>query len=88
MCAIVDEDLAYRPELIVIDTLNRNMGGKESDEMDMGAFIREADYLRVRYRATVVIVHHTGWNVERERGHSSLKGAADTMIAVTKLGTN
>ena len=52
----------------------------------MGAFIAAADRLRSEYGSTVLIVHHTGWNNERERGHSSLRGAADTMISVAKLG--
>ena len=68
--------------MVIIDTLNRNIGGSESSEDDMGAFIAAADRLRSQYGSTVLVVHHTGWNNERERGHSSLRGAADTMISV------
>ena len=74
------------PALIVIDTLNRNIGGSESSEDDMGKFIRAADLLQRAFDSTILIIHHTGWNVERERGHSSLRGAADTMVSVSKLG--
>ena len=80
------EETGDRPSLVVIDTLNRNLGGKESDEDDMGRFIRAADALKKHFLTTVLIVHHTGWNSERERGHSSLRQAADTMIAAIKPG--
>lgn len=85
LCEIID-GLEQEPAMVIIDTLNRNIGGSESSEDDMGAFIAAADRLRSEYGSTVLVVHHTGWNNERERGHSSLRGAADTMISVAKLG--
>ena len=85
LCEIID-GLNQAPAMVIIDTLNRNIGGSESSEDDMGAFIAAADRLRSQYGSTVLVVHHTGWNNERERGHSSLRGAADTMISVAKLG--
>ena len=34
-----------------------------------------------------MLVHHTGWgNTERERGHSSLRGACDTILNVKRDG--
>ena len=80
------ESLSYKPSIIVIDTLNRNLGGNESSEEDMGKFIKAADALKTRFGCTGVVVHHTGWNTDRERGHSSLRGAADTMISVSRMG--
>jgi hypothetical protein len=75
------------PSIIVIDTLNRNLGaGSENDPKDMGAFIRAADVLRETFNCTVVIIHHTGWNNERERGFSGLRGASDTMISASRKG--
>lgn len=82
----IRDQMAERPALIVIDTLNRNLGGSESSEDDMGAFIRAAELLQRAFDSTILIIHHTGWNVERERGHSSLRGAADTMVSVNKAG--
>ena len=82
----INEQMTELPALIVIDTLNRNIGGSESSEDDMGAFIRAAEFLQRAFHSTILIIHHTGWNLERERGHSSLRGAADTMVSVKKLG--
>ena len=82
----IKEQMSEAPALIVIDTLNRNIGGSESSEDDMGAFIRSAELLQRAFDATILIIHHTGWNIERERGHSSLRGAADTMVSVAKMG--
>ena len=79
-------DLADRHALIVIDTLNRNLGGSENDGDDMRAFTRAAEILQRTFGATVLVIHHTGWDTVRERGHSSLRGNSDTMISVRKMG--
>ncbi|MCC7035725.1 MAG: AAA family ATPase [Alphaproteobacteria bacterium] len=73
-------------EIIVIDTLARAIsGGDENSSMDMGAFIRCIDRLRQATGAHVMIIHHTGKIEARgARGHSSLRAATDTEIAVTK----
>jgi hypothetical protein len=52
----------------------------------MGAYIRAADQLRERFRCAVIIVHHCGLERGRPRGHTSLEGAADAQIAVTRDG--
>lgn len=73
------------PVLIVIDTMARNFGGDENSATDVGQFIRNADALRRRWKATVVIVHHSGKNGERgARGSSALKGAADAEYEVSR----
>ncbi len=82
----IDKQMSAPPAMIVIDTLNRNLGGSESSEDDMGAFIRGAGLLQRAFGSTILVIHHTGWNLERERGHSSLRGAADTMVSVKKMG--
>ena len=58
-----------KPSLIVIDTLARNFGaGEENNNSDIGVFINNIDtQLRDRFKATVLIVHHSGHN-EKERG--------------------
>jgi len=73
-------------KLIVIDTLSRALfGGNENSPDDMGSFVAVCDAVRLATGAHVLIVHHTGKDVERgARGHSSLKAAADTEIVVTK----
>ena len=81
-------DLGDEHALIVIDTLNKNLGGSENDGDVMGAFLRAAAILVERFKATVLIIHHTGWDATRERGHSSLRNNADAMLSAAKLGTH
>lgn len=73
-------------KLIVIDTLNRVMpGGDENAPDDMGRFISNMDRIRTETGAHVAIVHHSGKDAARGmRGHSSLLGAADLVVAITK----
>jgi hypothetical protein len=72
------------PTLIVLDTLNRTLVGSESRDEDMSAYIAACDYIRERFKCAVLIVHHCGLETSRPRGHTSLIGAADAQIAVTK----
>jgi hypothetical protein len=71
---------------IVLDTLNRSIGGSESDDEDMGAYVKAADKLREKFHCAVIIIHHCGTNDKRPRGHTSLTGAADAQIAVARNG--
>lgn len=74
--------------LIIIDTLNRNMGaGDENSAKDMTAFVSAVDMVKDRYSATALVVHHTGHgNKERARGSMSLLGALDAEYRVEKTG--
>lgn len=72
------------PAAVVIDTLNRSLAGSESSDEDMAAYIRAADAIRDAFNCAVVIVHHCGHEGTRPRGHSSLIGALDAQIAVTR----
>lgn len=72
------------PTLIIVDTLARCFEGNENETEDMGRFIQGIDKLRREYGATVLIVHHTRLDGDRERGNTALRGAADTMIAVER----
>lgn len=73
--------------MIIIDTLNRAMaGGDENAPADMGRFITNISDLRHQTGAHIAVVHH-GNEVSggtKPRGHSSLTGAADVIIEVTK----
>jgi hypothetical protein len=73
-----------RCSAIVLDTLNRSIGGSESNDEDMGAYIKAADKLREKFGCAVVIIHHCGINDKRPRGHTSLTGAADAQIRVER----
>jgi hypothetical protein len=74
------------PVAVVLDTLNRSIQGSENDPADMGAFVKAADAIRAAFNCAVIIVHHCGTEGSRPRGHTSLTGAADAQLAVTKSG--
>jgi hypothetical protein len=74
------------PELIVVDTLNRNFGGgDENSPQDMGEYIKNLDLLKDKYGSAILTVHHQGHSgLGRARGHSSLFGAMDAEFSVEK----
>lgn len=77
------------PRMIVIDTLARNIGGAdENSNRDMGVLMNLLDvHLRIRFNASVVIVHHSGnGDKDRLRGASGLTGAVDYEYRVDKKG--
>lgn len=79
------DETGITPTMIVIDTLARNFGGEENSAADMGQFVRNVDTLRRRWKATVLIVHHSGKDGDRgARGSSALKGAVDAEYEVTR----
>jgi len=74
-----------QPTLIVIDTMARNFSGDENSATEVGNFVRNADAIRRRWAATVLIVHHSGKNSENgARGSSALRGAADAEYEVSR----
>lgn len=75
------------PVLVVIDTLARAFaGGNENTSEDMGAFIRQISYIQEELSASVMIVHHSGKDETRgQRGHSSLLGAVDTELEISRI---
>ena len=71
--------------LVVIDTLARAMvGGDENSAKDMGLAVDVCERVRQATGATVLVVHHSGVEGTRERGSTSLRGAADTSIMMQK----
>lgn len=77
------------PQVFVVDTLNRAMAGaEENGSSDMSAALAGAFLLAERSGGLVILVHHTGKDVDRgPRGHSSLVPAADASVLVTRRGT-
>jgi hypothetical protein len=70
-----------RPRLIVIDTYARAFAGDENSAKDTGDFIAFMDELRILTGATILLVHHSGKDIDRgERGSSALRGAADAVM--------
>lgn len=68
------------PSLIVIDTVARAMGGaNENSAEDMGKLVSSMDWLRDRFKACVLAVHHTGHGDQgRARGSSAFLAALDS----------
>jgi len=85
----VDElmELHGTPVLVIIDTLNRNFGpGDENLTADMTRFVNIVDaQLRIKYKCTVLIIHHNGLsNQDRGRGSSALRAALDWEYSLIK----
>lgn len=71
-------------DVIVLDTLNQSMRGSESSDADMAAYLKAATAIRDEFSCTVIIVHHCGHQGDRPRGHSSLTGAVDAQIKISR----
>jgi len=81
---IRDQLGAVVPVAVILDTLNKSLHGSESKDVDMGKYIAAAEAIREAFDCLVVIVHHSGWDATRIRGHSSLPGAVDAEISVRR----
>lgn len=84
----INDEIEERPSLIIIDTLARCFDGDENTQLDMGRFIGGIDTIRHTFGTTVLVVHHTRLDGDRERGNTAFRGAADTMIAQTSEDGN
>jgi hypothetical protein len=72
------------PTCVVLDTLNRSIDGSESKDVDMGNYLAAAECIVAAFDCVVIIVHHSGIDGSRPRGHTSLTGAANVQIAVRR----
>lgn len=70
------------PNVVVIDTLNRSLAGSESDDEDMGDYVKAAAAIQEAFGCAVIVVHHCGHEGTRPRGHSLLLGAVDAQLSV------
>lgn len=73
---------------VIVDTLNRaSPGMDENSSQDMGVVIEACKALHRAISGLVVLVAHTGKDTSRGiRGHSSLTGAVDSAIMVSREG--
>lgn len=78
--------VAKNYDLIVIDTLSRTAAGlEENSATDMSQYVDACYKIRDAAEdagATVLIVHHTGYNATRQRGSSALYANIDGQIMV------
>ncbi|GAB6091395.1 AAA family ATPase [Spirochaeta dissipatitropha] len=75
------------PDLIVIDTLNKNFGtgGKENSADDMAAFFAGCERLKREFHCAVLVLHHTGrGDLDRVRGSSAIEASVDFSYKVEK----
>jgi phage/plasmid primase-like uncharacterized protein/archaellum biogenesis ATPase FlaH len=80
-------ELDFIPDIIIIDTLHRNMVGDENSSEDMAMYFKSIELLARRLNSAVVTVHHSGHGDKgRSRGSSSIKAAMDAEFCVTKNG--
>jgi AAA domain len=85
IAAIRDELGKATPSAIVIDTLNRAMGGGDENKSDdMGKFIKALGAVQAEFDCLIVVVHHCGIVGTRPRGHTSLAGADDVQIRIER----
>jgi len=73
------EELEEKPQIIFIDTLSRHLDeSQENSNDDMARFINKLDQIRLKYKCTIVLVHHTGKSENQgARGASALKANVD-----------
>jgi predicted transcriptional regulator len=72
-----------KPGMIFLDPLADCMTGlDESSADDMSLAIYALNTIRRHTRAAIAIVHHTGWNDERERGSSLLRAACRIVVKI------
>jgi len=87
-CQEIKAKTGHSVKLVILDTLARCYGGNdENSSKDMGAFILGCDTIKQLTGATVLVVHHSGKNVENGgRGSSSLPAALDVEYRVKRDG--
>lgn len=75
--------MACKPGLIIFDTLSQCLSGVNENSPEVMSKINSVMIeLRERYGCTTLVVHHTGYEGDHERGHSSFPAAADTRIKI------
>lgn len=78
--------MACKPQLIIFDTLSQCLSGVNENSPEVMSKINAVMIeLRERYGCTTLVVHHTGYEGDHERGHSSFPAAADTRIKVESV---
>jgi hypothetical protein len=81
------KDLDFKPDLIICDTLNRNMVGDENSTEDMGKFFISSELFIKELNSTFLTIHHSGHaDKGRSRGSSAIKAAMDAEFCVSKNG--
>jgi hypothetical protein len=73
------------PRLFVLDTFAWSLSpGDENSARDVQVAIEACRYLQKTFRASVLLVHHTGKVGESERGSSALRAAMDVVLQLRR----
>ncbi len=84
--SVIDTMKSENIELVIIDTLARFLGDSdENTNAGMSRAIDFADTIKSATGAACLFIHHSGKDTKQgARGHSSLRGAVDLEISVTR----
>jgi hypothetical protein len=72
------------PACVVLDTLNRSLGGAENDTAAMTGYVSGAEAISNAFGCAVIAVHHCGHDESRMRGASSLAGNVECQISIRR----
>lgn len=72
------------PSVVIVDTMSQTFDGEENSANEVAAYLRElGNNFRALWRASVVVVHHSGHQAtERPRGSSAIRSNVDFMFGV------
>ena len=74
------------PGLIVIDALGDMIGTlNEKETRDMNLFYRNIWWMARKNKGVVLVLHHTGWVNDRERGAKAIRDNSDIVVQITKF---
>lgn len=74
-------------DILFIDTLHTaSVGSDENSAKDIGVVMSMAKKAVRELGCSVVLIHHTGKNGNKERGSSAMRGDMDAMILVERIG--
>jgi hypothetical protein len=74
------------PALIVIDALGDMIGTlNEKETRDMNLFYRNIWWMARKNKGVVLVLHHTGWVNDRERGAKAIRDNSDIVVQITKF---
>ena len=72
-------------DLIILDTVSRALAGQNENAQEIAsALTLQADFLRNKFNATVLAIHHTDKTKADYRGSSVFEGDVDTLFQLDK----